>query len=211
MNKKWKKKCKSSFKGGKCAGCAECGAFLSDDNSVSDEDDDDMDGEDDGLSVCLTGTIGQALKQMDSECQDKVYSAVANDVPLDAVQRCTCYLQVDPALASGMNCKTMDSKTSSLAEEYAVCVDGATDYALKHNLCNMVDLNPLIKTMTPECQGLVDYAIAHNTPLTEDQRCKCYLEVDAASMQSLNCRTMEVKDMTVAEEFQQCSSAKLDQ
>jgi len=208
MNKKWKKKCKSSFKSGKCAGCAECGALLSDDDIDSTDDDDN---DEDGLRVCLKARIDDALAQMDAKCQTEVYAAVANNEPLDAVQRCLCYLQVNASLASGINCKTMEAKKSSLAEEYAVCVAGAADYADKHSLCNVVDLNERIKQMTPGCKILVDGAIADSIPLTEVQRCDCYNEVDAASMLSLHCRTMEVKELTVAEEYQQCLSAKKDQ
>jgi hypothetical protein len=81
-----------------------------------------------------------------------------------------------------------------------------TTTAPPNNLCNLVDLNPRITQMSEACQKKVDSAIMRNTPLDWKEKCACYLEVNEKDMVNLDCRTMEAKKYTVAEEYRQCKA-----
>jgi len=209
MKKPWVKKCKKK----KCAACAECASVFerdSEDDDVDLElDDDDDDGPPDDVPLdCTKAQLAVALKQMGKTCSERVTAAVDDQTPLSNKERCFCYLAVDAVTASSMTCKTMAAKYNTMAQEYALCSIGATEFADNNpGRCDLNDLLPVVGKMGDECKSEVNRAIWNDTPLTAERRCQCYGQLDTASAQSMDCRIMASKTKTMAEEYAECMSS----
>ena len=139
---------------------------------------------------------------------ERVKAAVDLNVPLSDKERCFCYLSVDAATASSMQCKTMAAKYNTMAQEYALCSAGATEFADSHpGRCDLNELLPVVGKMGDSCKSEVNRAIWNDSPLTEERRCQCYGQLDAESAQSMKCRIMASKTKTMAEEYDECTSS----
>jgi len=172
-------------------------------------DGDDDDGPaDDGPPDCTKAQVDVALKQMGKTCYERVKAAVDLNVPLSDKEHCFCYLSVDAATASSMQCRTMAAKYNTMAQEYSLCSAGATEFAVSHpGRCDLNKLLPVVGQMGDSCQSEVNRAIWNDTPLTNERRCQCYGQLDAASAQSMDCRIMASKTKTMAEEYAECTSS----
>lgn len=71
-------------------------------------------------------------------------------------------------------------------------------------ICTEEDLKPPFDMMNATCVAMLSDAIAHDTPLTQQDRCACYEQVDDAVGLALACMTMPAKKMTLAQEYQLC-------
>jgi len=170
-------------------------------------DDDDDDGPpDDGPLKCTDAQVDVALKQMGKTCYERVKAAVDDNKPLSDKERCFCYLSVDAATASSMQCRTMAAKYNTMAQEYALCSAGATQFATENpGRCDLNDLLPVVGQMGDSCKSEVNRAIWNDTPLTDVRRCQCYGQLDSASAHSMNCRIMASKTKTMAAEYDDCN------
>ena len=112
---------------------------------------------------------------MGKTCYERVKAAVDLNVPLSDKERCFCYLSVDAATASSMQCRTMAAKYNTMAQEYSLCSAGATEFAVSHpGRCDLNKLLPVVGQMGDSCQSEVNRAIWNDTPLTNERRCQFY-------------------------------------
>lgn len=160
--------------------------------------------------LCQESQIQQAVDQMSGDCPNKLRHAIIEDTPLDEKKRCLCYLEVSKEYANTLNCRTMPSKVLTLTEEYAICEKEANDYSQERGICKLGTIQPLISGMTVECQNEIYKAIDTDTPLSEERRCSCYLQVEESRALDIHCRSMETKTMTVRQEYMQCQQAELE-
>jgi hypothetical protein len=216
-----KKACKKS----KCQGCEMCTSLLQADDADQedlDADDDDFDsaaaslaersGSDQmqpqDLPLCPSTDIQKALDQMTTKCSQRITAAVQSNTPLGDPERCLCYLQVDKAVADSLQCKSMPAKTHTLTQEYGQCVAGANLKAQEEGTCSLPQVTPYLNHMTKDCQDRIYDAIEDDEPLEFDYRCGCYLQLNEAVAQELNCKSMPQKELTIKGEYDQCKEAK---
>ena len=154
--------------------------------------------------LCLHDAIQKALGQMTSNCATKITNAVQSNKPLGDSERCLCYLQVDKSVADDMKCRTMKAKTHTLAQEYSSCADGARAYAKENDICALPDLTPYLNQMPQACQDKLYNAMETNQPLPDAERCECYLYIEEEDSKDLQCHSMPMKKLTIAEEYQNC-------
>lgn len=162
----------------------------------------------DEAPICRMSQVEEALEHMTARCRDKLTTAIAKNVPLSDVDRCLCYLEVESNIATTLNCRTMPEKTQTLAEEYNACNIGSQQWAKEHGTCPAPRMTALVNTMSKACQDDLYPALETQQPLSFDRRCECYLEIEQQTALQVNCRSMQEKSLTVAQEYQQCLDAK---
>jgi len=188
-----------------------CASLLQSDAVAMDDEEDFEDADNhDEAPICHSSDVEQALEHMTSGCRGKLTTAITNNVPLGDVERCLCYLEVESPIATALNCRTMEAKTHTLAEEYNACEIGSHQYAKEHGTCHAPRMTALINTMSKDCQGDLYSALETQQPLAFERRCECYLEIEQQTAQKVNCRSMQGKELTVAEEYQQCLDAQAE-
>jgi hypothetical protein len=163
---------------------------------------------DEPAPVCLHSDIQQAIGHMHGACVPKLSAAINKNAPLTDQHRCFCYLQVNRSIAMGLNCRTMAAKTKTLVQEYNECETGSHQYSEAHGTCQITRLTPFINSMTHDCQEDLYEAVENNSPLENERRCSCYLQIDKQEALSVNCKSMPDKEFTVAQEYQNCLDAQ---
>jgi uncharacterized protein YeeX (DUF496 family) len=158
--------------------------------------------------VCQLEDVQRALAQMSGDCSAKVTNAVAKNTPLPEKERCLCYLEVNDAVAASLQCRTMQAKTHTLAQEYKLCQAGARNYASDNKVCALPKLKPHIDTMSEDCKTTVYKAIETETPMSRETRCRCYSQVSQTAARTLTCHSMPGKNATVWQEYQQCAGVQ---
>ena len=87
------------------------------------------------------------------ECSGPLRAAV------DDQGRCSRYLMADAFTVASMACKTMAARYNAMAQEYALCSSGATEFE---------DNNPAAGKVGDECKSEGNRAIWSNAPLTDN-------------------------------------------
>jgi hypothetical protein len=117
-------------------------------------------------------------------------------------QMCTSLLQADDADQEDLDADDddFDSAAASLAEQ------SGSDQMLPQDipLCPSTDIQKALGQMTTKCSKRITAAVQSNTPLGDPERCLCYLQVDRAVADSLQCKTMPAKTHTLTQEYGQC-------
>merc|ERR1719502_2184176 len=102
----------------------------------------------------------------------------------------------------------MEVKTQTLAQEYETCEAEATEYSAELGICTYMQISPFMHRMDTACQTKINNAIDTDIPLSFEERCPCYLQVDRASAMQLNCKSMPGKTETINQEYAQCEAAR---
>jgi hypothetical protein len=207
-----KKGIKKACKKPKCQGCEMCASLLQSDAVAMDDEGDFEDADNhDEAPICHSADVEGALSHMTAGCRDKLTTAIADNDPLGDTERCLCYLEVESPIATALHCRTMEAKTQTLAEEYKECTIGSHQYAKAHGTCHAPRMTALINTMSTDCQQDLYSALETQQPLAFERRCECYLEIKQETALQVDCRSMQGKNQTVAEEYQQCLDAQAEQ
>jgi hypothetical protein len=73
-------------------------------------------------------------------------------------------------------------------------------------VCEDADVQQALAQMTGNCAARVTKAVETNTPLSDKERCLCYLQVNQTVAENLRCRTMSAKTHTLAQEYTLCQA-----
>jgi len=195
-----------------CASLLQSDAVAIDDDNFDppDEDDDAEATSESTAPICHMSEVEEALNHMHGGCPRKVTTAIANNAPLGDNERCFCYLQVNSSIAMALNCRTMEAKTHTLAQDYNLCTIGSHQYGNEHGTCHAPRMTALINTMSNDCQEDLYSALETEHPLDFERRCACYLQIEQQTALKVSCRSMQGKELTVAEEYQQCLDARAE-
>jgi hypothetical protein len=204
-----KKGKKKACKKNKCQGCEMCASLLQADAVAIDALDYDYDvGASSDAPICDESDVREALNHMHGGCYNKVTTAITNNTPLGDTERCFCYLQVDSSIAMALQCRSMAAKTHTIAQDYRACETGSHQYGNEHGTCHAPRMTGLINAMSSGCQDDLYIALETGQPLDFERRCECYLEIEQQTALKVSCRSMQGKEHTVAEEYQQCLDAR---
>jgi len=157
--------------------------------------------------VCEKEEIDAVMSQMDESCHSALNSALMTSKTLDNSTRCECFMEINPTVAKTVKCKINDMQQFTLAEEYAQCVAAAPTTVAAPQVCTEEQLLAPFAQMDDACTSMLADAIANDTPLTQEDRCACYEQVDDEVGLALGCMTMPAKKMTLAQEYQMCMTS----
>jgi len=154
--------------------------------------------------VCSSAQVDSIVAKMDAGCQSAMQTFLSSGEGLDDEMRCSCFLQLNPIDASGVACKSEGGQPLTLYEEYAKCVDDHDTSIDNPTTCTAEERQTALDVMDTHCQTQLSNAIEKNTPLSDAVRCKCFEQIDESIALQLNCKSMEDKEFTLAQEYQTC-------
>jgi hypothetical protein len=152
----------------------------------------------------IIDNLKEAESLMPASCHKVLKQALAKGIALDDSTRCTCFMHLNPLAAKKVKCKITEDQQFTLAEEYAQCVGAVSTDVANPGICTTTELQAPFDEMDSACTDLLVDAIENDTPLTQEQRCACYEQVDDSVGLGLACMTMPAKKQTVAQEYQLC-------
>jgi len=154
--------------------------------------------------VCSSSQVDTMVAKMDSGCQSAMQTFLSSGTPLDDEMHCNCFLQINPTDAKGVKCKSDASQPMTLQEEYAKCVDEHDTSIDTPPFCTAEERQKALDVMDSQCQTKLSHAIETDTPLSDAVRCQCFEQIDETLAFEFNCKTMESKEFTLAQEYQTC-------
>jgi hypothetical protein len=154
--------------------------------------------------VCALPMLQPHIAKMDKDCRTRVYNAIWTRTPMSRETRCRCYSQVDEQSAKTLTCHSMPSKNATVWQEYQQCTGADQREPQLAPVCEMKQVKRALDQMHGNCATTVTNAVLANTPLSEEKRCFCYVQVDDTVAANLKCRTMSAKTHTLAQEHKLC-------
>jgi len=182
-----------------------------DDGDDADDDQEEVDDDGvpipsaDGLSICVDTELTAAFQKMGPACTTELKAAIDAEKPLSDDRRCQCFLKNDLAVAAVLDCKSMAMKALTVSQEFAQCV--ALAQSSTKAVCTMDQIENVMVQMDPTCKATLEDALVKGTTLANSTRCGCFMQINPILAKSVKCKTNELQQFTLAEQYAQCVAA----